>query len=201
MSDKCIRNVFETASGVEVVLVHNGSRYPAESVSCKSVYNDVNLGVAVAWNQGVENSEGEYIVFLNSDCFPHGDWVGALIEGLKKKRKKKRIGAISPTMCEEDERERIESNCGEFGGGCSGSCFMMNRKLLEKVGKFDERFYPAYYEDFDMWKRLEQHGYVTANTTRACMTHLHSQSFDQYMNHDAIKSRNKRLYEEKWHGR
>jgi GT2 family glycosyltransferase len=74
----------------------------------------------------------------------------------------------------------------------------MERSLLEKIGLFDERFYPCYYEDHDMWMRMAKAGYSCANTADVCMSHIRGISTRQLSNLAEIKERNKRLFEEKW---
>lgn len=39
------------------------------------------------------------------------------------------------------------------------SCFCVDRRLFEIVGKFDENFVPAYHEDNDMHRRIQLAGY------------------------------------------
>lgn len=200
-----LTNLYRTLAGVkdwQIVTVDNGSKYPVTSFGAnfKYIRNERNKGIAAAWNQGIEASQGEYIVFLNSDCFPHGEWLSILLGEMEQRMDEGQpIGALSPTMCEPEQREAIQERVGEFCDGACGACFMIKRLTFNEVGLFDERFAPCYYEDEDMWTRMKAKGYVLMNTTKCSMVHLFSKSAEQSDELDKIKAKNKKLYEEK-HG-
>jgi glycosyltransferase involved in cell wall biosynthesis len=76
----CLRSVFSCADGIkcEVFVVDNGSSdgtrteieeaiKNAGNISVKTIWNDKNTGFAVAVNQGIEKSSGEYVLLLNPD--------------------------------------------------------------------------------------------------------------------------------------
>ena len=52
----------------------------------------------------------------------------------------------------------------------------MDRHAWDAVGGFDERYFPAYYEDVDLCLALWDHGYRVAYEPRARLRHLESQS-------------------------
>lgn len=183
-----------------MVSIDNNSRFPVvlDTGNFRYVRWKRNRGVAAAWNRGVREARGEQVVFLNTDAFPHGDWMGALLANIDKTWEKKPIGALSPTMCEEWELERIRRNVGNLSTGLSGACFMMTKNVLADVGLFDERFTPAYYEDTDMWHRLKDKRYALANTAMVCMGHRFAQSSSQLKDLEGVKARNLKKYKEKW---
>jgi GT2 family glycosyltransferase len=41
----------------------------------------------------------------------------------------------------------------------AGACLLVRKRALETVGLFDERFYPAWFEDVDLCLRLRQCGF------------------------------------------
>jgi GT2 family glycosyltransferase len=41
----------------------------------------------------------------------------------------------------------------------AGACLLVRKRALETVGLFDERFYPAWFEDVDLCLRLRQYGF------------------------------------------
>lgn len=198
-----LTNLYRTLVGKkdwQIVTVDNASKYPVTTFGANFRYirNDRNRGVAAAWNQGIEANECENIFFLNTDCFPHGNWLSILCKGMEQTKDGKPIGALSPTMCEPHQRKAIEDRNGEFCDGACGAGFMIKRSTLEEVGSFDERFSPCYYEDFDMWARMKDAGYVLANTTKCCMVHLCNKSAEQMDDLKEVEARNKKTYEEKY---
>lgn len=60
-----------------------------------------------------------------------------------------------------------------------GSCMIIPRKVLEKVGKFDERFF-MYFEDTDLCRRIWNAGYKVYFVADSQMIHMHrKQSADK----------------------
>ena len=49
---------------------------------------------------------------------------------------------------------------------------MFRRQAWEKLGGFDERFYPIWFEDVDFCKRLRDHGYRVRYEPGAVAVHL-----------------------------
>ncbi|MCB0311360.1 MAG: hypothetical protein KDD42_08995, partial [Bdellovibrionales bacterium] len=93
--------------------------------------------------------------------------------------------------------------------GASFACFMIDRRLFEIVGEFDEQFAPAYYEDHDMNRRITLAGYETCSSKHALFWHEQSstvRSLDQVEVADVrewINERleyNRELYAAKWGG-
>ena len=56
--------------------------------------------------------------------------------------------------------------------GLSGSSFMLNRKMLEDVGYFDENFF-TYYEDIDLFWRSRLAGWKNFFTPKSVARHFH----------------------------
>jgi hypothetical protein len=57
----------------------------------------------------------------------------------------------------------------------SGACIMTTRRLIEKVGGFDEKF-PLYFEDTDWFLRVRKAGYSLFLEPRAAVIHYYNQS-------------------------
>ena len=58
----------------------------------------------------------------------------------------------------------------------SANGLLVDRHAWDAVGGFDERYFPAYYEDVDLCLALLDHGYRVAYEPRARLQHLESQS-------------------------
>lgn len=82
----------QTYSNIEVVVVNDGSIDTTENVLISKFGNDsrvrvitqMNQGVSVARNTGIEQSAGEYIVFLDSDDYLENSFVSTLVSLISK---------------------------------------------------------------------------------------------------------------------
>jgi GT2 family glycosyltransferase len=54
---------------------------------------------------------------------------------------------------------------------CSGACVLVERRAFDKLGGFDARFAPAYYEDVDLCMRLHQSGLRIVYCPEAVVVH------------------------------
>ena len=92
---------------------------------------DTNLGVAKSWNMLCDMiyKQHDYAIILNDDIYlGRKDWeIDNLLTNFKK-----------------DFYCTMQDWCA----------FILPKKTFEKVGKFDEDFYPAYYEDNDYFYRM-----------------------------------------------
>ena len=137
----------------------------------KLIQNNENIGMA-ARNIGVENSQADFIVFLDSDTIVENDWLKNLIESFKKHGE----GLYQPKILEKENPSIISSsgnmiNIFGFGyarergkkdtdtvekfskiGYTSGACTFSSSKTIKKIGKIDEIFF-AYHDDLDLgWR-------------------------------------------------
>jgi GT2 family glycosyltransferase len=53
----------------------------------------------------------------------------------------------------------------------AGAALMIRRMAMEEVGGFDDSFWPAWFEDVDFCKSLQDHNWLTALDTRARVLH------------------------------
>lgn len=124
----------------------------AENSKIKPIYLDANLGFGGANNAAIRQASGDYVLLLNPDSeainpAKHGmtkDFVQILFE---KMQKDKRLG-----VCGMKVMHRDDVMLGlTFPYFC---CTMISKACLEsiRIGDkyFDEKFWPAYYEDADL---------------------------------------------------
>lgn len=94
-----------------------------EKYGCQIEYQKENIGVGRAWNIGLKKNHEWTFVVSSSMFFPKG------FKEISKKLKK------YPGLM--------------FRTTSVWHCNAINKKLIEKIGYFDENFYPGYFEDCD----------------------------------------------------
>jgi GT2 family glycosyltransferase len=127
------------------------STYP-----CKYYPYGTNRGLALSWNDGIlqayEEDSVDVIVIANDDIFfSEGD-----IDKL----------ATKAASC----RENYMISCAGYNAGLGKtipslgySCFALNPIALDRLGMFDQNYYPLYGEDVDHHRRATLEGLVEAN--------------------------------------
>lgn len=162
-----------------------------------------NLGFAGGVNAGVEallSSEGplgpiapgssgeELFILLNQDCLVHAGWMEALCAAFKSPA----LGVAGCTIFRADGSldhagaevrrpdavgaHRTQLAAGNWAAAdyVTGAAMAIRRSTWEIVGRFDEGFYPAYYEDADYCYRARRHGFQIGHVPGAQVTHLFS---------------------------
>lgn len=122
--------------------------------------------LAKCWNYAMDKYVDDYktLIISNDDVeFPEGS-VYALaynLYGLRHQRPGPEaimVTAYNPDIPNMGDRDMLWIP-DRYGLSCSMYCFCVDKRLREKVGYFDEYFYPAYYEDCDMVYRIKLAGY------------------------------------------
>ncbi len=190
----------QTYLDVQIVLVDNGSQdgsvayvercYPMVRI----IRNPVNVGFAVACNQGITVTDTEYVALLNNDAVVHPEWLNAMVTMMSEPA----VGMCACKMLSMGDGKVIDSAgiaidrlgyaWGIAGGlpdtpahypgaaqllGPSGGAGLYRRRMLEDIGLFDERFF-AYLEDVDMAWRAQWAGWQCRFAPDAVAFHLHS---------------------------
>ena len=182
----------------EIIVVDNASRDDSlkQIEEAKIIKLENNIGFGPANNLGIKHSRGEYILFFNPDA----ELLPGAIEDMMKSLKGKEIGAVSCLLTYGDGK--FQPSFGLFDKGIigeffdkflahtllnlyvkqkkkpfsvkwiSGAVLMTKRKVLDKVGYFDPKFF-LYMEDVDLCKRMKKAGYILmVNPQCRCIHHL-----------------------------
>lgn len=175
---QCIRSLMEEIdlSENEIIVVDNASTDETARVLAhlknivRTISHTENLGFVHACNAGAAAARGEYLVFLNNDTEVEPDWLKNLIETAEADSG---VGAVGSMLLFPDGRLQ-EAGCGiwidgtgfNYGRGgdpderkfnyvrevdyCSGASLLVRKDLFDRLGGFDARYAPAYYEDTDL---------------------------------------------------
>jgi GT2 family glycosyltransferase/glycosyltransferase involved in cell wall biosynthesis len=186
---QCVQSIQEHGAEIsyEIVIVDDCSRDETLfanfvfSGGIRLVRNSANLGFVRTCNRGFEAARGDYVVFLNNDTQVKPRWLDELYETLQRDDK---IGIAGSKLLYPDGRLQ---ECGgivwRLGDGwnwgrdqdpddprfcymrdtdyVSGAALMIKSSLFKELGRFDEEYAPAYYEDTDLCFKVRQRGYRT----------------------------------------
>lgn len=187
------------------------------------IYNNIKRqNFLINCNIAVELSRGKYIIFLNNDTKVHKFWLSFLLQSLNSNDKIGMVGSklIYPNGVLQEAGGIVWNNgkCSNYGNGkradlpeynyikevdyISGISIMIKKNLWRKIGGFDKRFIPAYYEDTDFAFQLRKLGYKVFYQPRSVVEHYEGISNGKNPN---IKSSikhyqliNKKKFIEKW---
>jgi len=155
--------------------------------------NSQNNGFAKAVNQGINKAKHEWVVLLNNDLTMDSNWF-QLVSGNIKKNKDSKIATFFGTILTKDGTKFESQGLNFFySGKCknisngqpflksiistqlvwgtSAAFVVYNKKILTKIGSFDEDFF-AYEEDVDVALRFHNLGYKSLYIPQAISYHL-----------------------------
>ena len=150
----------------EVIIVDNGSKDGCQDFA--TIRNDKNLGISKGKNQGIEASQGEYIMMLDGDVVPVKNSIRCLLEYMQTHPDIDALGFYGDKWARNEGDYGLQEYChkldpveeykaGRKQGWC---CFygMYRKSIFDKGLRFDEGFGPGYgWEDCDfaytMWSR------------------------------------------------
>ncbi|HEV2843249.1 MAG TPA: glycosyltransferase [Thermoanaerobaculia bacterium] len=165
----------------ELLVVDNGSSAPLPS-GVRVLRPSRNLGFAGGANAGIAAAQGGILLILNPDVVPEAGALDHLLEGFASHPE---AAGLAPRLTGPKgepqfawQLRRLPSawECvlqvfAVGGGGAAtepaagtrveqpaAAALALRREALAAVGGFDEEFHPAWFEDVDLARRLQQAG-------------------------------------------
>ncbi len=167
--------------------------------------NPESIGYTRSANRGLRESNADYVVLLNSDIVVPEGWVERIIECGESDPNIGIVGPLSNAASYQSVPD-IRSPEGEWAVNplpanitvddmaqlilrvsdrlfprlpfINGSCFAVKRKLIERIGLFDEETFPiGYGEENDYCIRAREAGYELAVADHGYVYHAKSRSF------------------------
>jgi len=177
----CVDNASDDDSAATITARHPAARLLAQPV---------NLGFAGGVNVGADAAGGDVLVLLNQDTLVEPGWLDALLDGVGGDGA--RFGIAGATILAADgaldhagafvrrpDAEGIHVTTPPADGAApravdyvTGAVMAITRRTWDAVGRFDEGYYPAYYEDCDYCYRATSRGIRTAWVPAARVVHL-----------------------------
>ena len=168
----------QTDEDFELVLVEDGSTIPCEEICRKydrqlkiKYYHKSNEGRSIARNYGLDRADGDFFIFVDSDCILPPDYIHSLKKSLQENPTDCFGGPDAAHESFSDVQKAINFSMTSFftTGGIRGGKKSMEkftprtfnmgytRDVYEKVGGFREMF----SEDIDMSTRIKNAGFKT----------------------------------------
>jgi len=223
----CLASIKENTDSVsyEVIVADDASKDETLRLQDKvrnitQVVNKTNLGFIRNCNNGARYGKGKYLVFLNNDTNVQPGWLKHLVTTIEQDSTVGLVGSMllypngrlqeaggiiwsdgsGWNYGRHDYPERPEYNYLKEVDYISGACILVPRALWERVGGFDERFIPAYYEDTDLAFAVRQLGCRVLYQPLSRVIHLEGVSHGKDISSGvkAYQETNQRKFVDKW---
>ncbi|WP_395373981.1 glycosyltransferase [Marinicella sp. W31] len=151
-----------------------------------------NGGFISSCNLGAKNAQTEYLLFLNNDTHVHANWLDSLVKTFEDNDD---VGLVGSKLIYPDGRlqeaggivfsdgsgwnygrldaaDKAEYNHLREVTYCSGASILVRTEVFNKLGGFDSRYKPAYYEDTDMAFAMRDMGLKVYYQPASIVTHF-----------------------------
>jgi len=181
------------------------------------ITNPANLGFLRNCNKAAHMARGKFLCFFNNDTEVNEGWLDALVSVFENFDK---VGVVGGKLIYPDGRIQEaggiikrdgwgvpygrydEQACYEYNyvkevDCITGACLMVRKELFDMLGGFDDRYYPAFYGEFDLEFGIRNLGYKVMYQPGSVILHHESSTYgDEIKNHQS--SLNHAKFREKW---
>lgn len=178
--NEALANYFEDFKTTEIVICDNGKQDIITRERNFVLYKpEKNLGVSGSWNMIMDYADkvnGTHVLMLNDDIY-----LG---------KSEEEINTIIRLW-------KPEFICTELNW-CS---FILSVDTFKKIGKFDENFFPAYFEDNDYFRRMQLLGTpIIVNPMLNPIVYRNSMTIQKTPELNNGFEKNRQYYISKWGG-
>ena len=211
-------------ASIEVIVIDDASGDPAVAAlggvtGLQLLVSPRNLGFGGACNHAAATARGEFLLFLNNDTQVLPGW----LDSLRLLFEEPGTGAAGSMLLYPDGRLQeaggIVWNDGSgwnYGRGdnpanpvyhyvrevdyCSAASLMVRRDTFERLGGFDPRYAPAYFEDSDLAFKLRREGLRVLYQPLSRVIHLEgvTNGTDIAVGGKAHQARNHEIFVRAW---
>ena len=173
----------------EIIVIDNGSTDGTglwlKQNNIEHITNKSNLGVTVAWNQGLEaalNSNASTIALLNNDIYVGKYWLNGITNAINENRKAYFLanGAFdNPTTLNSDIDNHYNNLKGKRTYGRAGWAMFFPRKAVEIFYPIPPQLILWHGDDY-IHDTLYANNYICEVVMECCIIHFGSQTFYTY---------------------
>ena len=223
----CLKSIIDNTQGItyEVIIADDNSTDSTKNISniVKNlivVRNPENLRFLLNCNNAAQYAKGDYIHFLNNDTQVQPNWLNSLIDLIDKD---KTIGMVGSKLIYPDGKlqeaggilwkdgsawnygNKSDPDLPEFNyvkevDYISGASILIRNELWKRLGGFDTRYVPAYYEDTDFAFEVRKAGYKVVYQPKSVIVHFEgvSNGTNTKVGLKAYQIENSKKFYEKW---
>jgi GT2 family glycosyltransferase len=212
--EPCLKSLYAGGlkSTFDVVVADNGSTDGSQQMlaekypDVKIIQNEGNVGLGRASNQGIEATNGRYVLLLNNDTIVNGPSLDRLVEFLDHHPE---AGAVAGKLLNPDgsfqsgyatfstltEEFLIATHIGEVlwngypshgdsdeikaTGWLSSACLLVRRSAFDQIGLLDESYF-IYGDEADLQYRLNKAGWKVYFLPSSTIIHFGGRSMDRW---------------------
>lgn len=192
-----------------------------KTTGIQTITTRVNVGYGGAVNLGVKRARGEYVVLLNDDAEIMENWLGPLVDLVRRRPLATAVGSTTlfpdGTIQESGSVIWADGSTVKVGRNlpgdsrkydyerrvdhCSGTSLLARKSSWLAVDGMDaDEYYPAYYEDTDFCLRLIEAGGQVWYQPRSYLRHLESASTNSSYRRFLFE-KNQAVFVKRWAGR
>jgi hypothetical protein len=181
---KCLKTIVVDNSSTDGSPLEIQKKFPWAKV----IIQKKNLGFAGAINVGIKNGKSDYFFITNDDIGFARDSLKILINYVQKQPK---VGIVGGKQLYPQTKKFLAGgrnfnfltgqqinlkkvNSPRTCDQIDGCTMLIRRKVIDKIGLFDEDFYPAYWEDLDFCIRAKRAGFKIVYHPKAIFYHNHA---------------------------
>lgn len=167
---KCVESIYKYTdlNDIEIIIVANGADKELkeyilslnQKINIKVIWFDEPIGAVSAYNEGIKNSKGEYIILLNDDVeilpSDKNNWIDRLMSPFLKNPKMGCTGTSKSFPIIGSRKLKLKEEDFNYGF-IIFYCALIKRKTFDEIGLLDENLKCGV--DIDFCLKLKRKGY------------------------------------------
>ena len=199
--ERCLRSIKnQTYKNIEIIVVDKFSKDKTIEIAKKYTKKIFKTGPerTVQKNLGIKNSDGKYLMFIDSDMYLEENVVKECVEICERNKK---VGGVCIPVRDVGSSFWVKVISFErelyVGSEIIEAARFLRKDLVEKVGGFDEDI--VFYEEFTLPQKIEKLGFNTKKRCRSCIVHdFHDFKISDYLRKKFYYGKTAKKYKERY---